>query len=120
MARGRPSRSAIHQRLSAEVQELRERFGGLPSPEDASEIWAGIWQFEAHNSTALEGNTLVLREVAVLLEEGRAVGNKDLKDYLEVRGYADAAEWVYRQGRRPPGWSSAEPLTVAEVRHVHR
>lgn len=35
---------------------------------------------------AIEGNTLVLREVERLLSEGRAVGSKELKDYMEVLG----------------------------------
>jgi len=42
----------------------------------------------------MEGNTLVLKQVEQLLNEGRAVGNKELSGYLEVRGYADAAAWV--------------------------
>ena len=33
----------------------------------------------------------------VLLDTGRAVGAKELKDYLEVTGYTDAAKWVYTQ-----------------------
>jgi hypothetical protein len=32
------------------------------------------------------GNTLVLKQVEALLAEGRAVGNKELSEYLEVRG----------------------------------
>jgi len=59
------------------------------SPGEADGIWRGIWLEEAHHSTAIEGNTLVLKQVEQLLEEGRAVGNKDLREYLEVRGYAD-------------------------------
>jgi cell filamentation protein, protein adenylyltransferase len=66
-------------------------WGGLPSPEEAEGTWRGIWLEEAHQSTAIEGNTLVLKQVEALLEEGRAVGNKELREYLEVRGYADAA-----------------------------
>src|SRR5438046_8190963 len=94
---GRPPRSAIHERLDSAVRELRERLGGLPPPAEAEEIWTGIWYHEAHHSTAIEGNTLVLAEVERLLAEGKAVGDKDLKDYLEVRGYATAAPWVYSQ-----------------------
>src|SRR3954451_17001716 len=95
--RGRPTRASIHERLDFEVGELRERLGGLPLPAEAEDIWTEIWYQEAHGSTAIEGNTLVLREVAVLLSEGRTVGQKRLKDYLEVQGYADAAQWVYGQ-----------------------
>ena len=32
---------------------------------------------------------------------GPAVGNKELSEYLEVRGYATAADWVYGQGIQP-------------------
>ncbi len=38
------------------------------------------WFQEAHNSTAIEGNTLVLGEVEILLGEGRAVGDKQLAE----------------------------------------
>jgi hypothetical protein len=51
-----------------------------------------IWFQEAHHSTAIEGNTLVLTQVEALLAEGRAVGGKLLREYMEVRGYADAAD----------------------------
>lgn len=118
MPRGRPSRSIVYQRFASAIAEL-ERFGGLPRPAEASAIWDDIWHLEAHNSTAIEGNTLVLREVAVLLDQGRAVGAKDLKDYLEVLGYGDAARWVYGQAVEPGDWHGGGFVTVTELRHVH-
>src|SRR5262245_33785904 len=84
---GRPSRAAVYRRMEEAVRELSDRLGGLPSPTEAEDIWSDIWHQEAHNSTAIEGNTLVLKEVEKLLEEGRAVGAKPLRDYMEVRGY---------------------------------
>jgi hypothetical protein len=36
----------------------------------------------------------VLKQVEALLTEGRAVGKKELSEYLEVRGYATAADWA--------------------------
>jgi hypothetical protein len=33
----------------------------------------------------------------MLLIQGRAVGAKPLREYNEVKGYADAARWVYGQ-----------------------
>lgn len=114
---GRPSRRSVHERLDAEVAALAD-LGGLPRPEEAREIWRTIWYHEAHNSTAIEGNTLVLKQVEALLARGEAVGRKDLKEYLEVRGYAEAATWVYEQARRPA--SDRGPfLTLQDVRHVH-
>ena len=118
--RGRKSREAIYQQLEEGVEELRNRLGGLPNPQEAQDIWGDIWYQEAHNSTAIEGNTLVLREVELLLKEGRAVGDKQLAEYLEVRGYADAAQSVYQQGLAPGDWTTGEPISITEVRHVHR
>lgn len=94
--------------------------GGLPSPIEAADIWRGIWFEEAHHSTALEGNTLVLKQVERLLDEGRAVGNKELREYMEVKGYADAAQWVYEQAINPTGQHRhGDRLTLAEVRETH-
>jgi hypothetical protein len=118
--RGRPTRAAVYDRLRVQIGELRERLGGLPSPGEADGIWHGIWLEEAHHSTAIEGNTLVLKQVEQLLEEGRAVGNKELREYMEVRGYADAANWVYGQALNPDAWSSGELLSLTELRHIHR
>ena len=94
--------------------------GGLPDPIEAAAIWRGIWLEEAHHSTAIEGNTLVLKQVEVLLAEGRAVGSKQLGEYMEVRGYADAADWVYRQAIEPGPWSSENRVTLTELRQIHR
>lgn len=90
---------------------------------EAEGIWDGIWQEETHHSTAMEGNTLVLRQVKTLLDTGRAVGNKELREYLEIQGYADAAKWVYDQAvRRHWGQQDAdapETISLAELRQIH-
>jgi hypothetical protein len=117
--RGRPARADVYARLRVQIAELRERLGGLPSPDEAEGIWRGIWLEEAHHSTAIEGNTLVLKQVELLLAEGRAVGNKELSEYLEVRGYATAADWVYGQGLNPGDWAEGALITIAELRHIH-
>jgi hypothetical protein len=117
--KGRPTRAAIHERLETHVVELRTRLGGLPLPDEAEQIWKEIWHQEAHHSTALEGNTLILKQVQELLQQNRAVGDKELKEYMEVTGYAKAAQWVYQEARRPRDRSAEPLLTVQEVRHVH-
>lgn len=119
-ARGRPTRATVYERLRLQIGELHDRLGGLPAPNEADGIWRGIWLEEAHHSTAIEGNTLVLKQVEQLLEEGRAVGNKELREYMEVRGYADAASWVYSQALEPDAWSGGELLSLTELRHIHR
>ena len=70
----------MYSRLDGALDELNQRLGGLPSPKEAQTIWDDIWHLEAHNSTALEGNTLVLREVEALLDEGRAIGARTLRE----------------------------------------
>lgn len=118
MPGGRPTREAVYQRLDTQIEELWVRMGGLPNPLEAADVWKGIWYAEAHHSTALEGNTLVLKQVEQLLVEGRAVGDKQLREYMEVRGYADAAEWVYGQAHAPTHGGDAV-LTMTEIRRVH-
>lgn len=117
-SRGRPPRTAIYGRFKAAVDEL-ENYGGLPKPYEARKLWDDLWHLEAHHSTAIEGNTLILKEVARLLQEGRAVGSKDLKDYMEVLGYGEAARWVYKQALEPEAWEHDHLIIVTEVRYVH-
>ncbi|HVE69637.1 MAG TPA: Fic family protein [Solirubrobacteraceae bacterium] len=118
----RPSRQQVLARFDRSLHDLWA-VGGLPLPIEAEGIWEGIWHEETHHSTAIEGNTLVLRQVKALLEEGRAVGNKALREYLEIEGYADAAKWVYAQAIRRD-WSDrgAPPDTInlTELRQIHQ
>jgi DNA-directed RNA polymerase subunit RPC12/RpoP len=62
----------------------------------------------------------VLKQVEALLLEGRSIGGKELSEYLDVKGYASAAKWVYSQALRSGGWSGSELITLTEVREVHR
>lgn len=92
---------------------------GASSPKESETIWSDIWHLEAHHSTALEGNTLLLREVEALLEQGRTTTAKPLREYLEVKGYADAAQWVYGQALDPDEWSTGGLISINEVRRIH-
>jgi Fic family protein len=116
--RGRPTRVSIYAAVEQTTAELN-RIGGVPGPAVAGDIWAGIWYEETHNSTAIEGNTLVLKEVRQLLETGQAVGDKQLAEYLEVKGYADAAEWVYAQGCDRETERCDPYITMTELRQIH-
>ncbi len=117
--RGRPSRDAVIASLDRALSDL-DAVGGLPRPAEAEEIWKGIWYEEVHNSTAIEGNTLVLKEVQLLLDEGRAVGDKELREYLEVQGYANGAEWVYAQAVDAGDWRADRLISLSELRECHR
>jgi len=116
--RGRPTRTIIFDRFSASIAELAN-YGGLPKPYEARKLWDDLWALEAHHSTAIEGNTLILKQVETLLREGRAVGSKEIKEYMEVLGYADAANWVYKQAVEPGTWAHGEIVTLTEIRNIH-
>lgn len=120
--RGRPPRAEVYQRFAMALDDMQKRFGGLPRRHEAETLWRDIWREDAHNSTAIEGNTLVQHEVDQLLELGLTGGRiKALSEYLVVKGYADAAAWVYYTGIDPNGdWSSGDLLTLTEVRYVHQ
>jgi Fic family protein len=61
----------------------------------------------------------VLKQVEALLAEGRAVGNKELSEYLEVRGYGTAADWVYGHAIQPGEWTDHAVISITELRHIH-
>jgi len=119
--RGRPSRDYVLGQVDIGMGDL-VRAGGLPSSDENEQIWRDIWFEEAHNSTAIEGNTLVLKEVRTLLAEGRPVGKKELCEYLDVQGYARAAQWVYSQATAgdEESWGRSGLVSRTELREVHR
>ncbi len=47
-----------------------------------------------YDSNAIKGNTLTLRETALILQEGITIAEKPLKDHLEIIGYKDAFEYI--------------------------
>jgi len=97
------------------MAELR-RIGGLPGPAVASDVWWDIWVEETHNSTAIEGNPLILKEVRALLEQAEPWGDKELRQYLEVKGLRGRG----RYGCTPRPTTSRQArcayLMIAELR----
>ena len=47
-----------------------------------------------YNSNAIEGNTLTLRETALILQEGITIAEKPLRDHLDVIGFKDAFYYI--------------------------
>ena len=67
----------------------------------------------AHNSTAIEGNTLTLIETKVLLEDEISVGNKSLREIYEVVNHNKAFAYVKKC------ISENKPLDENIVKDVH-
>ena len=66
-----------------------------------------------YDSNAIEGNTLTLRETALILKEGITIGEKPIKDHLEAIGHRDAFEYVMSLAD-----SDAE-LTERVIKDIH-
>lgn len=96
--------------LDEEVALLKGSLGGLPRAVEADEILHAIWLDDVHNSTAIEGNTMTKLQVADLVDRGRASAR--LVESLEVKGYADAADWVYRHA---PDYDHVPVSVVSEA-----
>ena len=47
-----------------------------------------------YNSNAIEGNTLTLRETALIIQEGITIAEKPIREHLEVIGHKDAFEYM--------------------------
>lgn len=60
-------------------------------PKDALASFDNSFDIEyAHNSTAIEGNTLTLIQTKAIIEDGLSVGGKELREIYEVANHAKA------------------------------
>jgi len=67
-----------------------------------------------HNSTAIEGNTLSLAEVKLVLEDGISVGGKPLREIYEVANHKRAYAFVNRL------FSEGQKLDEGAIKDIHR
>ena len=67
-----------------------------------------------HDSTAIEGNTLTLRETKLLLEDKISVGSKDLREIYEVINHGKA--WNYAKTLIKKGKDLDEKI----IKKIHR
>jgi Fic family protein len=64
-------------------------------------------------SNAIEGNSLTLRETALILKEGITIGEKPLKDHLEAIGHREAFNYVMSLAE------ADSPLTERVIKDIH-
>jgi Fic family protein len=67
----------------------------------------------AHNSTAIEGNTLSLIETKLLLEDKLSIGGKELREIYEVVNHNKAYEYVRAR------IAESKPLDANCVKDIH-
>ncbi len=66
-----------------------------------------------YNSNAIEGNTLTLRETALILQEGITIAEKPLRDHLDAIGFKDAFYYIIDLA------SHNTPLTEDTIKTIH-
>lgn len=66
-----------------------------------------------YNSNAIEGNTLTLRETAMILQEGITIAEKPVREHLEAIGHRDAFEYMISLA------DANTPLTERVVKDLH-
>ena len=99
----------------ARIDELRSRLK-TKRPLNAAEIKRLRDEFiieNTYNSNAIEGNTLTLRETALILREGITIAEKPLREHLEAIGHRDAFEYIISLAD-----ASAE-LTERVIKDIH-
>lgn len=67
-----------------------------------------------HHSTAIEGNTLTLRETMLVIEHGATIGGRTLREHWEAANHANAVQLLFDLVHR------RTPITLAVVHELHQ
>ncbi|MCI9413952.1 MAG: Fic family protein [Clostridiales bacterium] len=101
-----------YNRLVQKKEKLAHMWDRLPKV--ALESFDRSFDVEyAHNSTAIEGNTLTLIQTKALLEDGVSVGGKQLREIYEVVNHQKAFAYVRRC------IADDKPLDEGIVKDIH-
>jgi len=83
----------IKNRLEEKLAKLNKL---RPLPKSAVQKLREKFQIEmTYNSNAIEGNSLTLKEIFLVINEGITVKGKPLKDHLEAKDHHAALEYLY-------------------------
>jgi Fic family protein len=99
----------------AEIDELSAKLRSL-RPLNEGELSRLKNEFvieNTYNSNAIEGNSLTLRETALILNEGIAIGEKPLKDHLEAVGHKEAMSFIISLAE------AKTPLSERVIKEIH-
>ena len=103
-----------HSGLVAEIEAKRDRLNEM-RPLTAGEVKRLQDEFMVeftYNSNAIEGNTLTLKETAMVLE-GVTIDQKPLKDHLEAVGHRDAFLYIEDIAKQDL------PLSEYVIKNIH-
>ncbi|MDR0943303.1 MAG: Fic family protein [Ruminococcus sp.] len=99
----------------SELQRLKEKFNAKKSAlGSAWDSFERSFDIEyAHNSTAIEGNTLSLIETKAVLEDNLSIGGKSLREIYEVVNHKKAFSYVKNCVLEK------QPLSEKTVKDIH-
>ena len=83
------------------------------NPTELKKIHENFVIENTYHSNAIEGNTLTLRETAMILQDGITIAEKPIKDHLDLIGYKDAFEYIMELADRN------NPLTEKNIKDIH-
>ncbi|NBI43828.1 cell filamentation protein Fic [[Haemophilus] felis] len=81
----------------AKIDQLKQQIS-LLRPLSISEVKRLREEFvieSSYNSNAIEGNTITLRETALILKEGVTIAEKPIQEHLDIIGFKDAFHYIY-------------------------
>ncbi|WP_165089004.1 Fic family protein [Neisseria yangbaofengii] len=101
--------------LLQETDILKAKLAGM-RPLTQSELQRLRYEFiieSSYNSNAIEGNTITLRETAMILNDGMTISEKPIREHLDIIGFKDAFEYVFNIV------AHNEPLTERNIKDIH-
>ena len=107
---GRRSRAGV----LAEIEQKRDRLDAMRplTPGEIKRLQEEFMVEFTYNSNAIEGNTLTLKETAMVLE-GMTIDQKPLKDHLEAVGHRDAFLYIQDIAKQEL------PLSEFVIKNIH-
>ena len=107
---GRRSRAGV----LAEIEQKRDRLDSMRplTPGEVKRLQEEFMVEFTYNSNAIEGNTLTLKETAMVLE-GMTIDQKPLKDHLEAVGHRDAFLYIQDIAKQEL------PLSEFVIKNIH-
>ena len=107
---GRRTRAGV----LADIEQKRERLDDLRplTPGEVKRLQDEFMVEFTYNSNAIEGNTLTLKETAMVLE-GMTIEQKPLKDHLEAVGHRDAFLYIQDIAKQDI------PLSEFVIKNIH-
>ncbi|MBM3700952.1 MAG: Fic family protein [Actinobacteria bacterium] len=108
----------LDNKIANRIEEKLKKLNILrPLPESALKKLQDHFRIEmTYNSNAIEGNSLTLRETALVINEGITVKGKPLKDHLEARDHIMALEYLYDLVENGKNHTISEHL----IRSIHQ